>query len=105
MPDVRRIAEEVQATGQPRLLRRNGHDVALMTPVEDGPDRQIVDVTPQFEEAPMDTQPGGRKRRLFVRDDALFGLIGIATDPKDQVTDVSENKSRYLAEAYAPRPE
>src|SRR5688572_28430443 len=33
LPDVLRIAEEVQRTRQPRLLRRDSEDVALVVPV------------------------------------------------------------------------
>jgi hypothetical protein len=33
MPDVLRLTEEVRQTQQPRLLRRNGEDVALLVPV------------------------------------------------------------------------
>ena len=32
-PDLVHIVEEVRATGEPRLLRRGGEDVALLMPV------------------------------------------------------------------------
>lgn len=89
MPDMVRVAEEVQATGQPRLLRRDGQDVALVTPIEARP----------FPSAPR------RRRGRLTRHDALFDLIGLAAGPDDGVTDVSENKYQYLAEAYMPKPE
>jgi hypothetical protein len=89
MPDLRRIAEEVQATGQPRLLRRDGQDVALVTPL-----------VPRNQHS-----ASGRRRGRLTRDDALFDLIGAAAGPDDGVTDVSENKYHYLAEAYLPKPE
>jgi hypothetical protein len=33
LPDLVRLAEEVHDTGEPRLLRRAGEDLALLTPV------------------------------------------------------------------------
>ncbi len=32
-PDVLRLAEEVRRSGQPRLLRRDGEDLAVLSPV------------------------------------------------------------------------
>jgi hypothetical protein len=32
-PDLLRLAEEVRRSGQPRLLRRNGEDLAVLSPV------------------------------------------------------------------------
>lgn len=36
-PDLVRIVEEVRETGEPRVLRRNGAEVAILAPIE-GPD-------------------------------------------------------------------
>jgi len=33
-PDLRRLAEEVRRTGQPRLLRLDNEDLAVLAPVE-----------------------------------------------------------------------
>lgn len=33
LPELVRLAEEVHDTGEPRLLRREGEDLALLTPV------------------------------------------------------------------------
>src|SRR5579859_926226 len=33
VPDLVRIAEEVRASGRPRILRRDGEDVAMMIPI------------------------------------------------------------------------
>jgi hypothetical protein len=84
MPDLLRIVEEIRSTGQPRLLRRDGEYVALVTPVE----RASAD-----------------QNGLFGPDDALFELVGVANDPtnQDETTDVSENKYRYLADAYTSK--
>ncbi len=46
-----------------------------------------------------------RRGKLFTKDDSLFNIIGIAKGSADGVTDVSENKYKYLAEAYAPKSE
>jgi hypothetical protein len=85
MPDLLRIAEEVRDTNQPRLLRRAGEDVAMVTPVKR-----------------RSTRARGKPTSA---DDPLWNIVGIADGPDDGVTDVSENKHRYLAEAYAPKPE
>lgn len=34
MPELVRLAEEVRATHEPRVLRRGGEDLAVLTPVE-----------------------------------------------------------------------
>ena len=36
VPDLVRIAEEVQATGSPGILRRDGEDMALVIPISHG---------------------------------------------------------------------
>ncbi|MCA1667151.1 MAG: hypothetical protein LC793_07085 [Thermomicrobia bacterium] len=36
--------------------------------------------------------------------DALWNIIGIAPSEEGEPTDVSQDKYRYLAEAYAPKP-
>lgn len=89
LPELLRIAEEVRATKQPRLLRRDSEDVALLTPVE----------------PPLERAPAGRHGGRLTRDDALFNLIGLAAGPDDGATDVSANKLKYVAEAYTAKPE
>jgi excisionase family DNA binding protein len=44
--------------------------------------------------------PAARRARLFSRDDSLFGMIGVAAGDPGDSTDVSDDKLRYLAEAY-----
>lgn len=34
VPELVRLAEEVRATGEPRLLRRDGQDLAMIAPIE-----------------------------------------------------------------------
>ena len=36
VPDLVRIAEEVRTSGSPRFLRRNGEDMAMVIPIEQG---------------------------------------------------------------------
>lgn len=47
---------------------------------------------------PVRSIPRGKP---FTMDDSLWNIIGIADRPEDPVTDVSENKYKYLADAYA----
>jgi hypothetical protein len=53
----------------------------------------------ESENTPPAQEPGGKR---FTRDDALWSIVGIADDPGGP-TDVSENKLKYLAEAYESR--
>jgi hypothetical protein len=88
-PELLRLVEEMEASGRPRTLRRAGKDVAIVSP------------TP------------ARKRRARTKmpkpttaESALWTLVGISDqyenelDP-DRPTDVSSNKHKYLADAYA----
>ncbi len=81
-PELLRLAEEVHRTGQPRSLRRNGEDVAVLMPA---PPRK----------------KGSTRARPVTREDPLFALIGIG---KSGIKGgVSEKKHEYLARAYRPR--
>ncbi len=71
--DLVGLAEEVRATGTPRLLKRGERALAMLTPVESKVEEQ----------------------------DALLDMIGMFES--DGPGDVSENKYKYLAEAYYPR--
>jgi excisionase family DNA binding protein len=42
-----------------------------------------------------------RRPRAFTHDDPLWDIVGIADSGPDGPTDVSTNKYKYLAEAYA----
>lgn len=81
MPELLRLAEEVQSTGEPRLLRRGGEDMAILMPARRSRRRTS-------------------RPKLFTKDDSLWNLLGIG---RSDVTDVSENKYKYPAEAYMPR--
>lgn len=76
MPDLVKLAEEVQSEGAGRILRRNGEDVAVLLP----PKRAT------------------RRRRATSPSDPLWDIVGIghSSGPGD----VAENKHKYLADAY-----
>lgn len=80
-PDLVRLAEEVQTTQQPRLLRRDDRDLAILMPAK--------------------TSHRARKGRPVTREDPLFGLIGIGDSGIEG--GVSERKKEFLARAYRPR--
>jgi hypothetical protein len=94
-PDLLRLAEEVEASGQGRLLRGRGRDLAVLMPL-------------QGSEPEATAKPGAkaprrrRKTGIITRDDPFWGLVGIGDSG---LGDVSANKHKYLAEAYAPKPE
>lgn len=78
MPELLRIVEEVRATHEPRVLKRDNEEVAILTPTR--PAKKRI--------------PRGKP---FTKDDPLWNLVGIG---RSGLGDVSENKHKYLAEAY-----
>ena len=80
VPDLLRIAQEVQASHEPRVLRRADEDIALLVP----------------------TKPSRAKRaprgRVLTREDPLFDLIGIGES--EIHGGVSGKKHEYLLQAY-----
>jgi antitoxin (DNA-binding transcriptional repressor) of toxin-antitoxin stability system len=98
LPDLLRLVEEVQASGQPRVLTRGDQQVAVLSPVS-APDNPLAasEASPTLPEAPSDPDEDLRAAR------ALFGNfigIGNSAGSPDDPTDVSENKHKYLADAY-----
>jgi hypothetical protein len=82
VPELRHLAEEVRETGEPRVLRRDGEDLAVLMPVK------------------LPRRTSARVRSV-TRDDALFRLIGIG---KSGIPGgVSDKKHEQLARAYRPR--
>lgn len=79
VPELLRIAEEVQASREPRLLRRDSEDVAILRPVRRASTRRL---------------PRGKP---FTQDDPIWNLQGVG---RSGLTDVSANVDTYLAEAY-----
>lgn len=77
LPELLRIAEEVRRTREPRLIRRNGQDLAVVSPVS------------------STRRPTGKATS---KEDPLWNIVGIGRSKGP--TDTSTNKQRYLAEAY-----
>lgn len=87
LPDVLRLADEVQRTGKPRLLKSGDTVIARLSPVRSS------------------KRAARTPRRTQVGDYNPFGnLIGIANThgSPDDPNDVSENKYKYLADAWDP---
>jgi hypothetical protein len=78
IPELLSIAHEVQSTNEPRILRQDNEDVALLTPIQPGSKR-------------------GAKGKPVTKDDPLWKLVGIGHSGRG---DISANKHKYLAEAY-----
>jgi len=79
MPELLKLAEEVGASKEPRVLRRDDEDLAVLMPVRKHP-------TPPSRAKPL------------TKDDPLFGLIGIG---RSDVGYISANKHEFLAQAYS----
>jgi len=86
LPDALHLAEEVQKTKQAQILEREGHELAILSPILPRSTR---------------TRRAGGARKAANPNDWLLRLIGIADDSEsaDGPTDVSSNKYKYLAEA------
>ncbi len=81
IPALVKIVNKVNATGEPRVLRRNRKNMAILKPLR--------------------FSRGSRSRgKRFTSEDALWNIVGIG---RSGVTDVSENKHKYLAEAYSSK--
>jgi hypothetical protein len=78
MPELLSIAQEVRSTNESRILQQEGEDVAMLTPI-----------TPVAKKS--------LRGKPTSADDPLWKLIGIGHSGKG---DISENKHKYLAEAY-----
>ena len=81
VPDLLRIAEEVRTTQEPRVLRRDSEDVAILVPVQPARRR-------------------GARARPVTREDALFRLVGLGRSGIPG--GVSAKKHEYLGRAYRP---
>jgi hypothetical protein len=88
-PDLVRLAEAVHASGTPRILSRGNEDLAMIVPLERYEAGKAV--TPP--------KPVGRRERRFSKNDSLWRIVGLVTS--DGPGDVSRNKNKYLADAYA----
>ncbi len=81
-PELLSIINEVRAQGKPCILRSGAEDIAIIAPVR-SPTKRVRRGCPTSE------------------DDPLWDMVGIGTS--EEQTDVSENKYRYLAEAYGAK--
>jgi hypothetical protein len=79
MPDALRIAEEVRETNEPRVLRRDSLELAVVVPV-----RHLRAASP--------------RGKVLTEKDALTELVGTASSGGPG--DVSENKLKYLSQDH-----
>ncbi|MSQ14831.1 MAG: hypothetical protein EXR50_03085 [Dehalococcoidia bacterium] len=79
IPELLRLAKEVEDSGEPCILQINHEDIVQITPLK-----------------PKTKQRA--KVRLMTRDDPLSNLIGIGESEEPE--DVSSNIHKYVAEAY-----
>jgi hypothetical protein len=81
VPELLRIVEDMRATNEPRVLQRANEDVAILRPVKRPAKRRVL------------------RGRPTSADDPLWKLVGIGES--EGPGDVSTNKYKYLADAYA----
>jgi hypothetical protein len=81
IPELLSIAQEVRSTNKPAVLQQDSEDVAMLTPLTPVAKRRI-------------------RGQPTSADDPLWKLIGIGHSGKG---DISENKHKYLVEAYLHR--
>lgn len=81
IPELLSIAQEVRSTNESRILQQDREDLAMLTPIEPVARRSV-------------------RGKPTSADDPLWKLIGIGHSGKG---DISENKHKYLADAYLHR--
>jgi len=79
-PELLRLAEQVEKTGVPHVLRRDNEDIAIVRPAN-----------------PVRAKRFRRKR--VKPDDPIWNIVGMFRT-EDGITDVSQDKDKYLADAY-----
>lgn len=79
VPELLQLVEQLRKSNEPLLLRQENQDVAIVRPLK-RPSRPRI--------------PRGKP---FTKDDPLWNLAGAGASG---LGDVSENKHKYLAEAY-----
>jgi hypothetical protein len=80
MPELLSIAHEVQSTNEPRILKQDNEDLAMLTPIKPVVKRSA-------------------KGKPTSAEDPLWKIVGMARSKGPG--DVSENVDKYLAEAYS----
>ena len=83
VPELLRLVEQLRNSNEPLLLQEASRDVAIVRPVKRSRKQRI---------------PSGRPTSA---DDPLWKIVGMAEGEDDGIRDVSSNKHKYLAEAYA----
>jgi hypothetical protein len=78
IPELVKLAQEVRSTNEPAVLQQEREDLAMLTPIKPVAKRSA------------------RGKPTSV-DDPLWKLVGIGHSGRG---DISENKHKYLAEAY-----
>jgi len=81
MPELVRLVQEMLTAQEPRLLQWKGEDWAILKPLR--PRRRA-----------------SSRGKVLKKSDPLFRIIGLG---RSGLTDVSENKHKYLTEAYMPK--
>lgn len=85
VPGLLSIVEEVRESGEARVVTHADEEMAILSPIR-----------------PRAKRPSRhRKAAIITKDDSLWNIVGMADKPDDRVSDVSANKHKYLAEAYA----
>lgn len=82
VPELLRIAKQVRESGQPCVLKLNGEQIAILSPVPSVRRRE-------------------RKSGIVTRNDSLWDIVGMADSLGPG--DVARDKHKYLAEAYATK--
>ena len=103
LPEVLRLAEEVQASGEPRVLTHGDQEVAVLAPVVAPP--KASSAAPEAAPVRPEALPELDEDLSAIR--ALFGNfvgLGNSAGSPDDPDDVSENKHKYLADAYDVNP-
>ena len=80
IPELLSMAQEVRRTNESRILKQESEDLAMLTPIKPVAKRSV-------------------RGKPTSADDPLWKLIGIGHSGKG---DISENKHKYLADAYLP---
>jgi len=83
-PELLRIVEDVRTSNEPRVLQRDHEELAILLPARRP--RKVARV------------PRGKS---FTEDDPLWDMVGSG---HSGLTDVSEKKHQYLADAYLAEP-
>jgi hypothetical protein len=78
IPELLSMAQEVRSTNESRILQQESEDLAMLTPIKPVAKR-------------------GVRGKPTSTDDPLWKLVGIGHSGKG---DISENKHKYLADAY-----